>query len=48
MVAAAAYTTLLEALKAEGKFREGSRVAEEMLGAVKSNWILYDFDWHNG
>jgi tetratricopeptide (TPR) repeat protein len=38
MVAAAAYTTLLEALKAEGKFREGSRVAEEMLGAVKSNY----------
>ena len=38
MVAAAAYTTLLEALKAEGKFREGSRVAEEMLGAVRSNY----------
>src|ERR1019366_9341904 len=38
MVAAAAYTTLLEALKAEGKFRQGSRVAEEMLGAVKSNY----------
>ena len=36
--AAAAYTTLLEALKAEGKFREGSRVAEEMLGVVKSNY----------
>src|SRR5665647_3976963 len=31
-------TTLLEALKAEGKFREGSRVAEEMLGVVKSNY----------
>lgn len=38
MVAAAAYATLLEALKAEGKFREGSRVAEEMLGAVRSNY----------
>ncbi len=38
MVAAAAYATLLEALKAEGKFREGSRVAEEMLGVVKSNY----------
>ena len=38
MVAAAAYATLLEALKAEGKFREGSRVAEEMLEAVHSNY----------
>jgi len=38
MVAAAAYTTQLEALKAEGKYREGSRVAEEMLGAVRSNY----------
>jgi tetratricopeptide (TPR) repeat protein len=38
IVAAAAYATLLEALKAEGKFREGSRVAEEMLGAVRSNY----------
>ncbi len=38
MVATAAYATLLEALRAEGKFREGSRVAEEMLGAVTSNY----------
>jgi len=38
MVAAAAYATLLEALRAEGKFREGSRVAAEMLGAVSSNY----------
>jgi tetratricopeptide (TPR) repeat protein len=38
MVAAAAYATLLEALKSQGKFREGSRVAEEMLGAVRSNY----------
>ncbi|MBL8115647.1 MAG: tetratricopeptide repeat protein [Acidobacteria bacterium] len=38
MVAAAAYATLLEALKAEGKYREGSRVAEEMLGVVRSNY----------
>ncbi|MDL1950656.1 tetratricopeptide repeat protein [Acidobacteria bacterium ACD] len=38
IVATAAYATLLEALRAEGKFREGSRVAEEMLGAVSSNY----------
>jgi len=38
IVAAAAYATLLEALKAEGKFREGNRVAEEMLAAVRSNY----------
>lgn len=38
MVATAAYATLLEALKAEGKFKEGNRVAEEMLGAVRSNY----------
>lgn len=38
MVATAAYATQLEALKAEGKFREGSRVAEEMLAAVRSNY----------
>ena len=37
-VATAAYATLLEALRAEGKFREGSRIAEEMLGAVTSNY----------
>ena len=38
MVAAAAYTTLLEALRSEGKFREGDRIAAEMLSAVKSNY----------
>jgi len=38
MVAAAAYTTLLEALRSEGKFREGDRIAAEMLTAVKSNY----------
>ena len=38
MVAAAAYATQLEALKSEGKYREGSRVAEEMLGTVRSNY----------
>jgi len=38
MVATAAYATLLEALRSEGKFREGSRIAREMLGAVKSNY----------
>ncbi|HEV8268639.1 MAG TPA: tetratricopeptide repeat protein, partial [Thermoanaerobaculia bacterium] len=38
MVAAAAYATLLEALKAEGKFREGRRIADEMLGVVRSNY----------
>ncbi len=38
IVAAAAYATLLEALRAQGKFREGSRVASEMLGAVRSNY----------
>jgi len=37
-IAAAAYATLLEALKAEGKFREGSRIADEMLGVVRSNY----------
>lgn len=36
-VAAAAWATLLEALRAEGKFREGTRVAGEMLEAVTSN-----------
>lgn len=38
MVAAAAYATLLESLRAEGKYREGSRVASEMLDAVSSNY----------
>jgi tetratricopeptide (TPR) repeat protein len=36
-VAAAAWATLLEALRAEGKFREGTQVAGEMLEAVTSN-----------
>jgi tetratricopeptide (TPR) repeat protein len=35
-VAAAAYALLLEALRAEGKFREGHRVAEEMLAFVRT------------
>jgi tetratricopeptide (TPR) repeat protein len=38
MVAAAAYATLLESLKAEGKFREGKRVADEMPAVVHSNY----------
>jgi len=38
LVATAAYTTLLEALRSEGKFREGDRIATEMLSAVKSNY----------
>ncbi len=37
-IATAAYATLLEALRAEGKFREGSRVASEMLAAVRSRF----------
>lgn len=36
-VAAAAWATLLEALRAEGKFREGTQVAGEMLEAVTSS-----------
>ncbi len=36
-VAAAAWATLLEALRAEGKFREGSQVAGEMLETVTTN-----------
>lgn len=36
-LAAAAWATLLEALRAEGKFREGTQVATEMLEAVTSN-----------
>lgn len=36
-IAAAAWTTLLEALRAEGKFREGTQVAGEMLEAVTSS-----------
>jgi tetratricopeptide (TPR) repeat protein len=38
MIAVAAYATLLEALRSEGKFREGMRVADEMLAAVSSNY----------
>ena len=37
-VAAAAWATLLESLRAEGKFREGTQVAGEMLDAVTSNY----------
>lgn len=37
-VAAAAWATLLEALRAEGKFREGTQVAGEMLEVVTSNY----------
>lgn len=36
-VAAAAWATLLEALRAEGKFREGTQVAGEMLESVTTN-----------
>ncbi|MCL4809787.1 MAG: tetratricopeptide repeat protein, partial [Thermoanaerobaculia bacterium] len=36
-VAAAAWATLLEALRAEGKFREGTQVAGEMLETVTSS-----------
>ena len=36
-VAAAAWATLLEALRAEGKFREGTQVAGEMLATVTTN-----------
>ncbi|MCC6128763.1 MAG: tetratricopeptide repeat protein [Acidobacteria bacterium] len=35
-IASAAYALLLEALRAEGKFREGHRVAEEMLASVRT------------
>jgi len=38
MVAAAAYTTLVEALRAEGNFKEGNRLLEEMLGEYTSNY----------
>ena len=37
-IAAAAWATLLESLRAEGKFREGTQVAGEMLGVVRSNY----------
>lgn len=38
MVAAAAYTTLIEALRAEGNYKEGNRLLEEMLAHSKSNY----------
>jgi len=38
VVAAAAYTTLVEALRAEGKFKEANRALEEMLGEYTSNY----------
>ncbi|HUO83725.1 MAG TPA: tetratricopeptide repeat protein [Thermoanaerobaculia bacterium] len=38
MVAAAAYTTLVEALRAEGKYKEGNRFLEEMLQGSTSNY----------
>lgn len=38
MVAAAAYTTLVEALRAEGNFKEGNRLLEEMLQKYQSNY----------
>jgi pentatricopeptide repeat protein len=38
MVAAAAYTTLVEALRAEGNFKEANRLLEEMLKEYTSNY----------
>jgi tetratricopeptide (TPR) repeat protein len=38
MVAAAATTTLVEALRAEGNYREGNRLLEEMLRTFESNY----------
>jgi pentatricopeptide repeat protein len=38
VVAAAAYTTLVEALRAEGNFKEGNRLLEEMLRQYTSNY----------
>jgi tetratricopeptide (TPR) repeat protein len=38
VVAAAAYTTLVEALRAEGNFKEGNRLLEEMLHQYTSNY----------
>jgi pentatricopeptide repeat protein len=38
MVAAAAYTTMVEALRAEGKYKEGNRLLEEMLSSSTSNY----------
>ena len=38
IIAAAAYTTLVEALRAEGKYKEGNRLLEEMLAGLSSNY----------
>src|SRR5436305_4930698 len=38
VVAAAAYTTLVESLRAEGNFKEANRALEEMLGEYTSNY----------
>jgi len=38
MVATAAYTTLVEALRAEGNLKEGNRLLEEMLQSLSSNY----------
>ncbi len=38
VVAAAAYTTLVEALRAEGNFKEANRALEEMLADYSSNY----------
>jgi tetratricopeptide (TPR) repeat protein len=38
MVAAAACTTLVEALRAEGNYREGNRLLEEMIRTFESNY----------
>ena len=38
MIAAAAYATLVEALRAEGNFKEGNRILEEMLHQLQSNY----------
>jgi tetratricopeptide (TPR) repeat protein len=38
VVAAAAYTTLVEALRAEGNFKEANRALEDMLGEYTSNY----------
>lgn len=38
LVAAAAYTTLVEALRAEGRYKEGNRLLDEMLEKSSSNY----------
>ncbi|HVT03673.1 MAG TPA: tetratricopeptide repeat protein [Thermoanaerobaculia bacterium] len=38
VVAAAAYTTLVEALRAEGNYKEGNRLLEQMLAESESNY----------